>query len=80
MTVVAGEPVVVHVRVENEPKEADVNDTIVGRAGGRHTLEVKIQRYLLSVLYNYCMPSSITIQSNLSIIGKQQRGRDDYLN
>ena len=41
MTVVAGEPVVVHVRVENEPKEADVNDTIAGRAGGRHTVEIK---------------------------------------
>ena len=75
----AGEPVVVHVRVENELKDADVNDTIVGRAGGRHTLEVKIQRYLLSVLYNNCMPSSITTQPNFSIIGKQRRGCDDYL-
>ena len=41
---VAGEPVVVHVRVENELKDADVDDTIVGRAGGRHTVEIIIQR------------------------------------
>ena len=43
MAVVAGEPVVVHVRVENEIKDADVDDTIVGRAGGRHTVEIIIQ-------------------------------------
>ena len=44
VTVVAGEPVVVQFRVENEPKDADVDDTIVGRAGGRHTVEIIIQR------------------------------------
>ena len=47
MTVVAGEPAVVHVRVENELKDANVNDTIVGRAGGRHTVEIIIKRACL---------------------------------
>ena len=60
---VAGEPVVVHVRVENELKDADVDDTIVGRAGGRHTVEIIIQR-----AYHY-MPFSRSSHCFVALFG-----------
>ena len=38
MTVVAGESVVVQVRVVNELKDSEVNVTALGGAGGRYML------------------------------------------
>ena len=40
-TVVAGEPVEVQVRAEDESEDSEVNDTILGGAGRREVFRIK---------------------------------------